>query len=77
MDAAPAGRVVGCLGVVNRSARRSLKSTRRHARKHTAAVRRQRRYGADDRVEYELTQPLWVIEALLGCYAHDGERKSA
>ena len=62
---------------MNRSARRSIKSTRRRDRKHTAAVRRQHRYGADDRPEYELTQPLWVIEALLNVYAHDDERKSA
>lgn len=77
MDAAATGRAMGRHRVVNRSARRSLKSTRRRSRKHGSAARRQRRYGADDRVEYELTQPLWMIEALLGCYAHDDERESA
>lgn len=72
MDAAATYCAVGRPRLVNRSARRTSKSIRRRGRKQTVAARRQSRYGADDRAEYQLTQPLWVIEAMLGVYANLG-----
>lgn len=56
---------------------RTNKTGRRRARKSAAAARRQQRYGADDQAEYQLTQPLWVVELLLGVHERLAERESA